>query len=55
MMEQNRLSHSARTIILLVLMAVLAACEKPILDDAATAVGGKDGGDSDVTPVTPEA
>ena len=40
MMEQNRLSRSARTIILLVLMAMLAACEKPLLDDAApTAVG----------------
>ena len=46
---------------LLAILAVLAACEKPLLDDAApTAVGdspggGKDGGDSDVTPVTPEA
>ena len=40
MMEQNRLSHSARTAILLALMAMLTACEKPILDDAApTAVG----------------
>lgn len=35
MMEQNRLSHSARTAILLALMAVLTACEKPLLDDAA--------------------
>ena len=33
MMEQNRLSHSARTIILLVLMAMLTACEKPILGE----------------------
>jgi len=40
-MEQNRLSHSARTIILLAILAVLAACEKPLLDDVApTAVGG---------------
>ena len=35
MMEQNRLSHSARTAILLVLMAMLAACEKPLLGEDA--------------------
>ena len=34
-MEQNRLSHSARTAILLALMAMLTACEKPLLDAAA--------------------
>ena len=33
MMEQNRLSHSARTAILLAILAVLAACEKPILGE----------------------
>ena len=39
MMEQNRLSHSSRTAILLALMAMLTACEKPILGEDA-------GGDS---------
>ena len=32
-MEQNRLSHSARTAILLALMAMLTACEKPLLGE----------------------
>jgi hypothetical protein len=35
MMEQNRLSHSARTAILIAILAVLAACEKPILGEDA--------------------
>ncbi|MBR6866670.1 MAG: FimB/Mfa2 family fimbrial subunit, partial [Prevotella sp.] len=33
MMEQNRLSHSARTAILLAILAMLAACEKSIIDE----------------------
>ena len=33
MMEQNRLSHSARTAILLAILAMLTACEKPILGE----------------------
>lgn len=37
-MKQYKLSHIARAAILLALMAMLTACEKPILDDA-TAVG----------------
>lgn len=32
-MEQNRLSHSARTAILLAILAMLAACEKSIIDE----------------------
>ena len=53
MMEQNRLSHSARTAILLAILAVLTACEKPLLGEDAggdsateanvTATGGQQG------------
>ena len=38
-MKQNRLSHFARAAMLLAVLAMLAACEKPILDD-----GSVDGG-----------
>ena len=35
MMEQNRLSHSARTAILIAILAVLTACEKSLLGEDA--------------------
>ena len=34
-MKQYKLSHIARAAMLLAVLAMLAACEKPILDDAA--------------------
>jgi hypothetical protein len=48
MMEQNRLSHSSRTAILIAILAGLAACEKPLLDDAAPTAVGDSPTDDDV-------